>query len=151
MGQNARFNDDFHHFALAGFARGAQQSGCRFFVAVHERLVGQDDVDFVRTVGYRVFRFGDGRVNVRSAVRKIHDGRNADARSFQFLFGGFDKAGPHANGGGFAEFTVGFGAQGDDFFIGVVVVQAGQIHGRRTGFRKRWTCRRRPRPECGTF
>ena len=90
-------------------------------------LIGPNDVDFVRAVGNRAFGFGDGRFNVRSAVGEVDDGRHIDARSSQFLFSGFHKTRPHANGGGFAEIAVRFGAQGDDFFIRIVVVQAGQI------------------------
>ena len=119
-----------HDTALRALARLTDQPWT-LLVAGDQRAVREHHVNFVCAVSNRRAGFCQRNLDIIVAMREVSDGCNAHVRGallFQRLTGNRDKARVDTDGCGVAHRRFRLMAQGDDFFIGVVIVQGGQVH-----------------------
>ena len=120
-----------HVCRRAGFFTGFHQVKTHLFVAGNQRAVREYDVNFVCAVSYRRAGFRQRNSNIIVTVREIGHRRDPDIRGtllVQRFTRDRDKARVDAYCGSIPYRCFGLVAQRDHFFIGVVIVQGGQVH-----------------------
>lgn len=131
--QLASFDDHFQQYVRCGTSvfTGFYQVKTHLLVTGDQRAVREYHVHFVSAVGDRRTGFRQRNIDVIIAMREVSHRCNADVRRtlfFQSFTRNRDKTRVNTNRRRIPDRSFCLMTQRDHFFIGVVIVQSGQIH-----------------------